>query len=177
MYKIKRFSKEETKSQKRNRRKLAISAGSAVGGLGALATNAVDMNESGKVNERIMKSIVGHKTKNGTDFANVLNKANEIGNKIHYKIDSSKMDDFEKLISHINTSKAQDAISNEASRRYDLVDDVINKSHGRMNKIARKASDRRLKTGVGLSALGAVGVGLGVNKLVKNHNKKINKNK
>lgn len=168
MYKIKRFSSltKETKTQEKNRKKLAASIGGLTALTGTLGTSAYDAYkgdiEMDRLTNRFKKA-----TNNDLDrYKKIDDKIQKVSDNLMSK--SNGLDYNNDVIR--GRFKAMDKNLKELERR----GNSSRKFLDRGGKLINKASNKRLAIGLGLSAAAGLGAAYGINKMAKNRNIRVN---
>jgi hypothetical protein len=165
-YKVKRFSSltKETKTQEKNRKKLATSVGGLTALTGAVGTSAYDAYKGDIEMDRLINKF---KKAAGNDldrYKKIDDKIQKVSDNLMSK--SNGLDDYNNILR--GKFKAMDKNLEELGRR----GNSSRKFLDRGGKLINKASDKRLAIGLGLSTAAGLGAAYGVNKILKNKNNK-----
>lgn len=171
----------ETNYQKRTRRNAAVFGGAFLGGsagLGGILINDHKYNkESGKAS-----NIYREESKKLFDeYKKVQDKIDDTAAEVRKRAQSKYkprniIDKFANdLDIDIKTEKVADFYRNEARERFNQANKAIDDKYTKAVEVAKKKYNKRgKKIGIGAALIGTA-AGLGINQLVKNRNKKINR--
>lgn len=170
MYKVKKFSsiKENKTQRKKNRKDLVTSIGGLTTLAGAVGATSYDTYKTNKETNRLSDMYNRARKKDESIYNNTnrrINEANELKSK------SKGLGDDIKINRGRLNAELQN-INNDSFRFQSS-----NRARVRGENLIKKASNKRLAIGLGLSAAAGLGAAYGINKAAKNRIRKVNESR
>ena len=172
---------KETNSQKRSRRNAAVFGGAFLGGSAGLGGFVFNDSKYDKEKRKALNTRREETKKLCDEYVKVGSKINDTASEVKRRARSKYkprniIDKFANdLDINLKTEKVADFYRKEARARFNQAEKVINDKYTKAIKTAEKKYNKRgKKIAIGAALIGTA-AGLGINQLVKNRYKKINR--